>query len=316
MNWKRKALLQNTLAKLPSEFSYWLYEKIQRKFGAYRHGIDPFGRLEIAATFVENLERQGFDITGKTVLEVGSGRTLLVPLGLWLCGAKKIKSVDLHPYLSETMTANDFGRIQAEPERLRKMFQDVADQESFEERFKAMMEVDYKALGARKTLAALGVEYCAPGDAADLDLEDDIIDLHTSVAVLEHIPAEILKSIFKEGVRVTKPAGWFVHRWDMSDHFSHKDHSITATNFVQFDESEWGKYNDNRYMYVNRLRVDFFDQFFSDFSLEVKERITSVDERAHNALESGELKPVEPFKSKSNEVIATTAATFYAVNQG
>ena len=72
----------------------------------------------------------------------------------------------------------------------------------------------------------------------------------------------------------------------------------------------------NRYMYVSRLRVDFFDHFFRDFSLEVKERITSIDERVNKALESGGLKPVEPFKSKSNEVIATTAATFYAVNQG
>ena len=227
-------------------------------------------------------------------------------------GVERIYSVDLHPYLSEVMTKNDMAAIQASPDRLKKVFGAYADSPEFQRRAKILLELDYEGMTARDILSKLGVEYCAPGDAADLEMEDATFDLHVSVAVLEHIPGPILEEIFREGVRVTKPGGWFVHRWDMSDHFSHKDSSITAVNFLQFVEKEWSKYNDNRYMYVNRLRVNYFDRLFANAGLEVKKRDTSIDECALAALKDGSLVPVDGFEEKSPEVNATTAAVFFA----
>ncbi len=249
---------------------------------------------------------------GKKVLEVGSGRTLLVPVGFWLCGAHEVISVDLHPYLSEEMSRDDFRKIQAERDLLYTTFGELSEDKIFQERAELLLSWDLDSLSIGEILAKMNITYRAPADAADLQLEDESVDLHISVSVLEHIPSEILSAIFREGIRVTKQGGWFIHRWDMSDHFSHKDHSILPINFLQFSEKEWAKYNDNRYMYVNRLRVDFFDHLFSEVGLTVKSRGVKVDPLSLQALESGAAKIVPPFRDKTHETNAAVTGFFVA----
>ena len=46
-------------------------------------------------------------LPGSTLLEVGTGRRLNVPLILWLLGAEKITSVDLNRYLRPELVAVD-----------------------------------------------------------------------------------------------------------------------------------------------------------------------------------------------------------------
>lgn len=316
MNWKTKALLQNTLAKLPSGLSYKLYEFIQCKFGAYRHGVNPFGRLQVSADYVRKMVSLGGSIEGKVVLEVGSGRTLLVPVGLWLCGVEKVITVDLHPYLSEEMSKTDFRKIQSSRDELFSTFGELAENEVFKERAELLLSWDFNSMTLEEILNRMSIDYQAPADAASLEIPDDSIDLHVSVSVLEHIPSEILYKIFREGVRVCKDDAWFIHRWDMSDHFSHKDHSILPVNFLQFPEEQWSKYNDNCYMYVNRLRIDFFDQLFDEVGLEVKERGVVVDSKSIAALEAGEIKTVPPFSEKPAEVNGAVTGFFLAQQKG
>lgn len=310
MNWKTKALIQNLISKLPSKASYALYEWIQMHFGSYRHGNNPFGRLEIGAEFLQQLDKLDFDVHGRRVVEVGGGRSLLVPLACWLCGAERIYSVDLHPYLAEDMFLDDLSKLQANRSQLIACFGKLAETEIFLERIETFVNLDL-SIGVPKLLEKIHTDYLAPADATELSLETDSVDLHLSVAVFEHIPAEILEAILIEGKRVTKDGGWFVNRWDMSDHFSHKDPSINAVNFLQFRPEQWKKYNDNRYMYVNRLRIDYFDELHSKLGLDVRERRVAINERALNALKEG-FPTVAPFDSKPHEVNATTAATFFA----
>jgi hypothetical protein len=311
MKWKRKALLQNLIARLPSRPSYWIYEKVQMRFGAYRHGNNPFGRMDIVAGFVRKLRDLGSPMEGSRVLEIGSGRTLLVPVGCWLAGAEEVLTVDLHPYLSERMFLEDLRKLQVEHKQLDAVFRKSAGVAPVPERLATFIGLDLLGMTAREVLEEMRIEYRAPADAAALNVQDGWADIHLSVAVLEHVPAPILKAIFKEGVRVTRQDGLFVHRWDMSDHFSHSDNSISSVNFLQFSEDEWKRYNDNRYMYVNRLRIDFFEEMFRDAGLEVLVRETSVDPRSLALLKEG-LRVSPPFDRKPDQVNATTAATFYA----
>ncbi|MFM6005613.1 MAG: methyltransferase domain-containing protein, partial [Sphaerospermopsis kisseleviana] len=90
-------------------------------------------------------------------------------------------------------------------------------------------------------LQFINVDYIAPGDASELSIPSNSIDFHTSYTVFEHIPPDIIKAIIKEGKRVLKSNGLFVHKIDYSDHFSHSDKSISAINFLQFSDSEWNR---------------------------------------------------------------------------
>ena len=79
---------------------------------------------------------------------------------------------------------------------------------------------------------------------------------HISYTVFEHIPAPILSDILSEAQRVLRPSGLAIHLIDYSDHFAHSDASISAINFLQYDDAAWSRLADNPYMYMNRLRAD------------------------------------------------------------
>jgi predicted RNA methylase len=44
-------------------------------------------------------------VTGRTVLEVGTGHMVDLPIGMWLCGAERVITVDLNPYLSRELVS-------------------------------------------------------------------------------------------------------------------------------------------------------------------------------------------------------------------
>lgn len=159
-------------------------------------------------------------------------------------------------------------------------------------------------------LAFLNISYVAPGDAQSLDINSQSIDFHTSYTVLEHIPPEIIKAIIREGKRVLKSDGLFVHKIDYTDHFSHSDKSISSINFLQFSDKEWQKVAGNRYMYMNRLRHDDLLRIFSGSQAEILLEENTWDESLLKVLESIDLDEVYAHKSK--EVLKTTSSWIVA----
>ena len=110
MNWKLKAMMQNAIDWLPTSLSYPVYYKIQRIFGNLRK-ISPYDNLIKSVIISKHIIKQDREVIGSTFLEVGTGRTLDVPIGLWLCGASKIITVDKNPYLKEELTRESLGWI-------------------------------------------------------------------------------------------------------------------------------------------------------------------------------------------------------------
>ena len=152
------------------------------------------------------------------------------------------------------------------------------------------------------------IHYIAPGDATDINLDDQSIDFHTSYTVLEHIPVKVLKHILIEGNRIVKNDGLFIHRIDYSDHFSHSDSKITAINFLQYSNDEWKRYTNNRYMYMNRLRHDDFINLFESTKHDIVDVILNEDEYIKEVLENKIIQLNDKYSSKSEEIIATTGA--------
>lgn len=278
MNWRWKARIQNTVAALPrsNDLYFWL----QRSVGSLRPGKhDPLEWFTAAAQITAWIEETGRTIDGKSFLEVGTGRTIDLPLGLWLCGAGQVTTIDLNPYLSDVLVQESLNFVKAHEQ---------ASLEALKGRGKDRLSEVTTFSGDQNNLMALAnIVYKSPADATKLDLPANSIDYHVSYAVLEHMPREIIEATLSEARRVLRPNGLLLHVIDPSDHFSHDDESITAINFLQFSEDEWRRLAGNHFMYHNRLRAHEYVQLFEKAGFEILLNKQITDDRALSALQNG-----------------------------
>ena len=157
----------------------------------------------------------------------------------------------------------------------------------------------------------------APSDAAKTGLPDESVDYHVSNAVFEHIPLNILKDILKEGNRIVKKGGLFIHNIDYSDHFAYDDKNITAINFLRYSDEEWAKTAGNKHAYVNRLRHDDFISLFESAGHEFLQVETQKEDqqRVKELLEQGNVQLNERFKLKTNEILSITSGSFVSAKK-
>lgn len=304
MDWRVKAALLGAVSRLPSSVSYGTYYWLQRNLGRSQV-VDVVTKLRHGVATWTRAVAQGQDPRGKVFFEVGSGRTLLVPLSYWLMGAQRTVSIDLNRYLSRDMVGESLRQISSDADRIRGLFGDLLDAG----RFDALL-----AFGRRHdwTLDAFldlcQIEYIAPGDAADTGVPSGSIDIHTSYTVFEHIPPEILRRILAEGNRITSETGMFVHRIDYSDHFYTFDEAISAINFLQYSDRAWRFYAGNRFAYTNRLRHDDILRIFEEAGHCLVDVQPDIDRRALEVLQRGTFRLDERFTRKSNDVLSISAS--------
>src|ERR1700730_8090193 len=98
MNWKIKAAVQRACDYLPVGKDA-VYRQLQLRCGGLRKGYDYQFLLSETARMAQTLRGIGYGIEGAVVMEVGTGWRLDVPIGLYLCGARKIITCDLNRYL-------------------------------------------------------------------------------------------------------------------------------------------------------------------------------------------------------------------------
>jgi SAM-dependent methyltransferase len=301
MNWRHKAFIQNLISGLPA--SERIYYAVQRTFGELRSDrFDPTEWLQVAARVLQRLRSAGISITGKRFLEVGTGRAVGVPTGLWLCGAGKILTVDLHRYLSPALVAASNRYICLDPEKIKEMFAGYSDSKLFEDRLSQLMAFkgDLPAF-----LDLINTEWLAPADARHLSFPDNCFDFHFSYAVFEHVPGPIIRDILKEAKRLLHSQGVLLHAIDLSDHFSYSDNSITKINFLQFSDERWQRLAGNQYMYHNRLRAFEFYRLFEEEGVFLARKTENVDTPSLEALKRGF--PLDSrFKSMPPEELAVT----------
>lgn len=237
----------------------------------------------------EEMERHG-GLAGKTVLEFGSGRNLLVPLLLSAAGAGRVYAFDIDR-LATTELVNDAIR-QARELNLPWAGEDpwplVSD-----------LDADLRA--------RYRIFYRAPGDAAATGLPDGSVDWTCSTATLEHIPLPAIESILTEGRRILKPGGKSSMIIDYHDHYSSTDKTITPYNFYKYSETEWKRYNSKMH-YVNRLRHSDFLRLFERLGYEVKECRTITPSNAKELL--SDIRPAEDFSKYDFEDLAIISGVF------
>jgi hypothetical protein len=209
--------------------------------------------------------------------------------------------VDINRYLRAEVVRDSLDGLKARQNEVAELFGELLQQKRFDDllRFHGTHSFSLK-----KFLELCAIEYVAPADAASTWLPSGSVDFHTSHKVLEHIPPEQLVLILKEGNRIIRPEGLFVHMVDYSDHFSHSDEGISRINFLQYSDAEWAKYAGNKYMYMNRLRHDDILKLFESADHRILTATTPVDERSRRLLETGGLQLHERFADKPLEVLS------------
>lgn len=309
MRWRLKAAIQNAVAALPHGIGYEAYYQLQRRLAGLRKA-NPVSRLQAGAAIVQRLERLGATVGGATVLEVGTGRRLNLPIALWVCGARRIVTVDLNPYLRPELVFEDLQYMRGHPAEIRTIFAGLSGSTGILERLERLLA--WRGTRLPELLEFLDITYIAPGDARCVDAPSASFDLHVSFTVLEHIPPGVLGEIFLEGKRLLRPTGRFLHNIDFTDHFAHSDSRITTVNFLQFSEAEWARLAGNRFMYHNRLRVDEFRALVETAGLDIQQYDLQADAQAEAVLATRGLVLDARFRAKPPEVNATARAWLVA----
>ena len=308
MNFIAKATLQNTISWLPRSISDLLYFSIQRRFGGLKN-FDPSTRIAAGLYICQLFRSFNLELRGMKVFELGSGRAPIIPLTLWLHGVSEVITVDLNPYLSPTIFNDTISWLRGQPNHFELFGNDV-----LHERLNILLSAP--SFSTKTSLVnylnSLGIRYMAPCDAADLPFPGNYFDAHISYTVLEHIPISSLNSILREGLRILNPQGVFVHNIDYSDHFSHSDFSISPINFLQYSNTVFSFLAGNRFMYMNRLRVDDFKSLFLDLNLDILAHKPVVSSMLLDQILSNNIpfKLHHDFYDKSPECLATLSSWF------
>lgn len=300
MNWKLKAAIQRGCAALPAgqEPIYYL---LQRTLGSLRRPVNPIPMWEEAVSIVSDLCAAGFDIHGARVMEIGTGRRLDMPIGLFLCGAASVLTVDLHRYLKPGLALYSLRTLAEHRETLRPLFLRVTDAPEFDRRLESLT----RAATFGEFLQAAHIEYRAPADATQMNLPAGSIDLQTSYTVFEHIPRPVLAAILRESSRLLASGGVTCHHIDPSDHFSHEDPAISAIHFLRYSATEWEQYAGNQFAYHNRLRTHQYRQLYEECGHSLLQWKEIIDPRSLAEIRSGFPLHVE-FQSIAPEILSTT----------
>jgi SAM-dependent methyltransferase len=300
MNWKWKAAIQNACARLPRSDA--VYYAIRWAWGDLHTKPDPMEMLAECARLCALLRDAGVKMDGARILEVGTGWRIDMPLGFYLAGAGSTLTLDLHRILKPAMVMAALERMRANRETVRGCFSPVTEAGRLERRLNALLS----CTRFEEVLERTCTEYRAPADAAATGLPAGSIDIHVSYTVFEHIPAQALTSILREGARLLAAGGVALHHIDLSDHFAHADARIPPINFLQFSEPAWRRYAGNRFAYHNRLRPGAYEDIYRAGGHQVVRWIPSVDRRSLEALRNGFALDAA-FRGAQPEALCTTA---------
>jgi SAM-dependent methyltransferase len=299
MNWKIKASVQGVLSIIPggATCNYFL----QRNLGQLRSDSMIHNVFEYDVTVIfERMARFGLDPNTSRIFEIGTGWLPVFPLSLALAGFRNIHTVDLHPHLRGSAARRTLLALSSFLDH--PSFQPFANPDQ--------VHSNYQRLSASQNiLAAAGIEYTAPCNAASTGFGPGSFDLITSNNVFEHVPSPALLELFAEAKRLLRPGGHVLHCINCGDHYAYADRGVTQVNYLAFQESEWKRWN-NSIHYQNRLRPIDFIEMADERGLHIESAEYSTNPVLLKQVETMELAP--EFRHYPARELASTSLTLIA----
>jgi hypothetical protein len=250
-SWIMKSATHRVLSWLPraQEWNSLLQTYVTRSMRLTAEGFE--FKLARCRKMIDELSSDGSAHAPK-VLEIGTGWYPIIPIGLYICGATSIWTLDVHPLLK--------------PKRVRevlRMFCDHHDRNELRlhlpsarpDRIAELRRAleSPPDLSATAILRRFGINVVI-GDARRLDLPDRSVDFIFSESVLMHMPMHLITAVLSECRRVISEDGMMIHSIGLSDLYSRFDPRITEFNMYRFSGAVWRIVN-SPLEYQNRLRV-------------------------------------------------------------
>jgi SAM-dependent methyltransferase len=306
MDWRVKGVIQKILGRLPGGETahYWL----QRVAGGLRNfPRECDGKIMDLTLMIGHLRSVGVAVGGVRFLEIGSGWYPTFPLGLYLLGAARVETFDLHRHLKPDLVRALVARLGGHVPTLAAL-DPARDEDAIVARWTRLS--DRVSRGATLEEATSGcVRYHAPADAARTGLAPGAVDAVFSNSVLEHVPEPAIAAIFAEAARILPARGVMFHSVNCGDHYSYFDRSINQLNYLRFSEAEWARWN-NAFLYQNRLRARDFTRLAREAGFVVE--IDTSRPRPERLRQLDAIRVAPMFEGYEREQLAITSIDFVA----
>lgn len=243
MDWRLKAVAQAACAALPTRSGDALYHRLQTQRGL---APDPAGHV----AFLQRLAAH-HDVTGMSVVELGSGWFPLTPLLLLARGADKVHTYDLNRHYSQKRISIAAGAL-----------------------LDCGVEEPILHTVHRTGVLPNGIDYHPNTDLGRARVEH--ADLALSRFVLEHVEPRAIAAIHQASRQWLQ--GPWIHWVSSSDHRAFGDPALTNIDFLRYSERRWRLFGGNRFAYHNRLRRPEYRQLFEESGWEPLVDEAVVDE--------------------------------------
>lgn len=262
--WQYKVAIQFLLAHLPGGEN--LNNLLQRSSGSFSDSVIRERVLELARFLSKHL-----DVTGKSVVEIGTGWDAINSLMLYLFGARVVYTYDHVRHLRFDLAH----KVAIQMRAAKPIIAEISgiDPPLLDERI-ARIE---QTANLQELLHAAHVNYIAPGDAARTGLPDRSVDVVYSYSVLEHVPEETVASLTQEAKRILVPGGIALHNISEHDHYVSFDSSISNVNFLKYPEWLWKFFVQNKISYHNRLREKHFLEIFAANGARIESKESDIE---------------------------------------
>ncbi len=295
--WILKAIIQKSISFLPykNKINY-LFQKYITKGVVLTDDLFE-DRLIHASNHIRYFSKFSSDLLGFTSLELGTGWYPIVPISMYLCGAKTIYSIDIENLTSVKKQKESILKFieWTNTNKIQQYLPKIKTERLSE--LKKLMSIKDETEFTKKW-NSIGFNFIVQ-DARHLSFEDASMDLIHSNNTFEHVYPETLDGILKEFKRLLKKDGIMSHFIDMSDHFAHLDKSITIYNYLRYSESKW-KLIDNSIQPQNRWRINDYRKLYAANNFTILEELNRPGNE--DEVKSINIKP--PFNQYSVKDIA------------
>lgn len=278
-HWLIKSAIHRTISYLPRP---QLWNDLFRKFGSGSLELSPSQfetkLLECNRHWQSFISHRHAAATDFSAFELGTGWFPIIPIGLYLCGAREIWTVDIDPFLRKDRMQQMLGYFkdyvrtgklneclpEVRPDRIERLLR-LADSASSTAPAEWLREFHIHALVR---------------DAQKLPLPDQSVDWFFSSGVLEYIPEPILKNILTEFRRVAKRGAVMTHRLNLVDVYSYFDKNISTLNHLKFTAQKW-RWLNSPLIWQSRLRVSDYRRLYNEagFKVVAEDNVSEAPEK-------------------------------------
>ena len=252
--WHKRVIINTAKAAVPGKQHI---RQVLRRLRPYETNPGMDSQLfENIVWQIELLRDAGHDIREKRILEIGSGWHPIAAMTFLAAGAASVTLTDIELLLDRRLIRSAIEFVRGRRDQM----------------IAKLGRVDLDRLEVKdgtisQMIKQLGLTYLVPYRTEVSP--NASADLIVSCSVFEHIRARTLERMMAEFRRILVPGGAMVHFIDFSDHYAHRDRSISRCNFLQYEDWQWRLLSLNSQDYHNRLRHSDFAAMFRQHGFKI-----------------------------------------------